>query len=541
MSSIHCHFASSRWQPGRLPDGRGHVCGRVWLDGRELSPDAALERLEPTGDVEAWRRRLGELNGFHALVRDAQDGLVAVVDRVRSIPLFYGIRGDACYLSDDADWVRQQVGEDRVDDEARADFELAGYVTGRDTLFRRVKQLRAGEALVVNTTEPGLSLSLERYYRFRHCAESGHDESSCLARLEEVLEAACDRLIATADGRQIVVPLSGGYDSRLIATLLARRQYPRMLAYAYGYRDNQEARVSREVAGALGLPWTFVEYSQQAWGRVAESEAYWRYQRWASGWNAIANMQDWLAVKSLTERGEVEPGSLFVPGHCCVTGFVPSSAFEARREDRQMPADALGEALRQRHFTLNASEEGEALFHDRVLPRLALDYPLDEALEPDEFIRQFVQFGWQERQAKFIVNSVRSFEFFGHDWWMPLYDRDFMALWQTVPYHWLECRAGYVSFVEALFAEVSGHQAPLGNAAHRSRQSLRARLSRLAAFRRGPGARVKRLAKRLLPGLARGNTLASTGRFPPETLERLRSQGYSHNGVAAQLFLERFC
>ncbi|MGR4068153.1 asparagine synthase-related protein [Billgrantia sp. C5P2] len=541
MSSIHCHFSSSRWQECELPDGRGHVCGSVWLDGQRLSPGSALKQLELADDIGAWRQHMGELNGFHALVRRTGNGMVAAVDRVRSIPLFYGMRGNECYLSDDADWVRQRTDETQVDDEATADFELAGYVTGRDTLFRRVKQLRAGEALIVGDSGQGLDLSLERYYRFDYHAVAERDDSRRLARLEEVLDAACDQLVKTANGRQIVVPLSGGYDSRLIATLLARCQYPRVLTYAYGYRDNHEAKVSREVARALGLPWTFIEYSQEAWSRVADSKEYWRYQRWSSGWNGIANMQDWLAVKLLTEQGKVEPGSLFVPGHCCVTGFVPPSVFEAKRAGQTMPPGELAEALRQRHFTLNASDEGDALFRERVLPRLALDYPLDEALEPDEFIRQFVLFGWQERQAKFIVNSVRSFEFFGHDWSMPLYDRDFMAFWQSVPNHWLESRSGYVSFVEELFAEVSGHQAPLGNAAQQSRQSLRARLSRLAAFRRGPGASVKRLAKRLMPGLARGNTLASTGRFPPEALERLRSQGYSHNGVAAQLFLERFC
>ncbi|MBW6391926.1 asparagine synthase-related protein [Billgrantia antri] len=541
MSSIHCHFSSSRWQMHELPDGRGHVCGSVWLDGQRLASEDALARLEPVEDHDIWQQRLAHLNGFYALVRQTTSGVVAAVDRVRSIPLFYGIQGNACYLSDDADWVRQRVGEVSVDDEAKADFELAGYVTGRDTLFRRVKQLRAGEALVVSDAESAVSLSLARYYRFQDHVMPTQDDGLGQARLEEGVEAACQRLVEAANGRQIVVPLSGGYDSRLIATLLARCRYPRVLTYAYGYRDNQEAKVSREVARALGLPWTFVEYSQQAWGRVADSEPYWRYQQWASGWNGIANMQDWLAVKQLTEQGLVEPGSLFAPGHCCVTGFVPPDVFEARRAGRLMPAGELGEALRQRHFMLNTSEEGEALFAERVLPRLAMDYPLDVPLEPDEFIRWFVQFGWQERQAKFIVNSVRCFEFFGHDWWMPLYDRDFMYVWQSLPLHWLEGRAGYVDFVETLFAEVSGHRAPLGNAAQQSRRSLRARLSRLAALRRGPGAHLKRMVARLLPGLAQGNTLASTGRFPPEALERLRSQGYSHNGVAAQLFLERFC
>ncbi|MCC5881194.1 MAG: hypothetical protein JJU25_00960 [Halomonas sp.] len=491
-------------------------------------------------DVHDWRKRMGDLNGFYAIVRHTDNAMVAAVDRIRSIPLFYGVHAGNVFLSDDADWVRQQVGEEHIDEEARAEFELAGYVTGSDTLFRRVKQLRAGEALFVNDTDLGLKLSLERYFSFQYYGMSDRDDSRRLIRLEEIVDEACEQMIRVANGRTIVVPLSGGYDSRLIATLLARREYPRVLTYAYGHRDNHEAKVSREVAYSLGLPWTFVEYSQQAWSGVADSEEYWNYQQWASGWNSIANMQDWLAVKLLTEQGKVEPGSLFVPGHCCVTGFLLSSVFEAKRSGRLMEVGELSEAIRQRHFSLNVSAEGQALFQQRVHSRLAQDYSLDEALDPDEFIRQFVLFGWQERQAKFIVNSVRCFEFYGHDWWMPLYDHDFMTFWQSVPRHWLEQRSGYVTFVENLFAEVSGHKAPLGNAAHQSRQSLRARLSRLDVFRRGPGMRMKRMLKRVMPGLAQGNTLASTGRFPADTFERLRSEGYSHNGVAAQMFLERF-
>ncbi|MCE9662469.1 asparagine synthase-related protein [Halomonas sp. M5N1S17] len=540
MSSIHCHFSSPRWTSCELADGQGHLCGTVWQDGQRLSVSGAAKLADPSDGIGAWRERLSTLNGFHALVRRDEKGLVAMVDRIRSIPIFYGMASGALYLSDDADWVRSRLGQERMSQEARADFQLAGYVTGRDTLFQGVKQLRAGEALVVHDSDTGLVLDLERYYLFQYRGASEGDEARRQAHLEALVEQAFRRLIDVANGRQIVVPLSGGYDSRLVATMLARLGYPRVLTYAYGHRGNPEAAMSRQVAESLELPWTFVEYSQAAWREAAAGDDYWHYQQWASGWSSITNMQDWLAVKLLTERGDVEPGAVFVPGHCCVTGFLPPPVFEARREGRTLAAGDLGMALRKRHFALHEGADGEARFQAHVLPRLAETYPVDEALDPDEFIRQFILFGWQERQAKFIVNTVRSFEFFGHDWWMPLYDGDFMAFWQQAPGHWLEDRSGYVTFVERLFAEVSGRHAPLGNAAEKSRQSLRARLLRMTAFRQGPGATLKRVAKRLAPGLSKGNTAASTGRFPPETFERLKARGYTHNGIAAQLFLERF-
>jgi len=40
---------------------------------------------------------------------------------------------------------------------------------------------------------------------------------------------------------------------------------------------------------------------------------------------------------------------------------------------------------------------------------------------------------WQERQAKFIVNSVRVYEFWGYEWRIPLWDNQLMDFFSGVP------------------------------------------------------------------------------------------------------------
>jgi len=37
-----------------------------------------------------------------------------------------------------------------------------------------------------------------------------------------------------------------------------------------------------------------------------------------------------------------------------------------------------------------------------------------------------------ERTAKFIVNSVRTYEFFGYDWWLPFADYEYFRFWETI-------------------------------------------------------------------------------------------------------------
>jgi hypothetical protein len=40
---------------------------------------------------------------------------------------------------------------------------------------------------------------------------------------------------------------------------------------------------------------------------------------------------------------------------------------------------------------------------------------------------------YNNRQAKLIVNSVRVYEFWGYQWWLPLEDRELMDLWCSLP------------------------------------------------------------------------------------------------------------
>lgn len=38
-----------------------------------------------------------------------------------------------------------------------------------------------------------------------------------------------------------------------------------------------------------------------------------------------------------------------------------------------------------------------------------------------------------ERVSKFIINSVRAYEFFGYEWWTPYWDNEFVRFWYNVP------------------------------------------------------------------------------------------------------------
>jgi asparagine synthase (glutamine-hydrolysing) len=264
------HLSGPGWTEAAPSEGiRCGLKGQVYLDGTPIGVDDLARHLSSApSSPQSLTASLTRLNGFYAWVTQADQELRAGVDHVRSRHLFYGQAEGRFFLADDAEWVRQQVGDREMDTIAREEFQLAGCVTGADTLFPHVKQLQAGEYLVATAGEGGvIRVETQRYYRFLHTEPESYDDTALGAELDRVAVASVRPLMDYAGGRQIVVPLSGGYDSRLIVTLLKRLGYDNILAFIYGVPGNKEPAYSQRVAEALGLRWHIARPSGERHGR----------------------------------------------------------------------------------------------------------------------------------------------------------------------------------------------------------------------------------------------------------------------------------
>lgn len=491
---------------------------------------------EEAAGAPEWEHALAMLNGFFAVVRSSATKVVAAVDRVRSIPLFYGESQSEAFIGDSAEWVRQRLGDAGIEPAALSEFRLAGYVTGRDTLYRGVRQLQAGEMLIADPAAAGPAIATHRYYRFLHTEPGAAEEKTLRMELEQAALSAMRRLIDYAGGRQIVVPLSGGYDSRLIATLLRRLGYDNMLAFSYGVRGNKESVYSRQVAAALGLRWHFIEYGRDQWRGAWNTDERRQYMKWAFGGVSLPHIQDWAAVRALRDGRMIDEDSVFVPGHTgdfLSGGHIPDEAFGAG----VFNADMLARRILNKHYWRSTGSAGPRpafdTWSERIIERAEAGAMRDGA----DFANAFEKWEWQERQAKFIVNAVRVYEFFGYDWWLPLWDAQFVALWQRVPLELRRKRRWYLDYVSSEYtARVGLHpQRHLDNATDVGlvEGSVRSMLGWLPGRIRD---RLKLVSHRLLPRRVAHAYMFS--HLPEYEIRRLRSAGYRADGMVVQEFLK---
>lgn len=522
------------WRSSPRDGGAVHFRGAAFHQGAQIEVTGVLARLLASAQTKSQLEcALGTLNGFYAWVEQSTDRLRAAVDHVRSIPLFYGQRENSFYLSDDAEWVREQVGDTEMDPAARNEFLLSGYVTGSETLFPNVKQLQAGEWLDVTSNDGTLSVSTSRFYRFLHDEPEHVDAAELQERLSIVTAHAIDRLVRYANGRQILLPLSGGYDSRLIAAMLKERDYRNVVCFTYGVSGNKEAAYSKSVADALGFRWEFVEYTNELWRREWALPEAVDYRMQASNQCSLPHVQDWLAIKQLRDRGIVETSAVVVPGHSgdFVAGsHIPEYVFQKN----SFSDEELFDAIINRHLS-NApistmGSNGREAVALRIRERISLAHDGSAV----SFANLYELWDWQERQAKYIVNSVRVYDQFDLDWWMPLWDVEFVDFWQGVPLELRRGRAWYIDWVQGVYARVAGaSHATLTNAGDRGLV-----ISFLIA-----------LAKKFLRpwiGLMRGlrssfgwrHPLAFESLVDPHELKVYYSKGYNILGVYADLFIK---
>ncbi|MFA5598324.1 MAG: asparagine synthase-related protein [Pusillimonas sp.] len=419
--------------------------------------------MESNPDPDNLFEQIKDFTGFFSIIYCKNNALFACVDRIRSHPLFYAVANDCFYISDKADWVRIKVGETEMNSLARDEFQLTGYVTGQYTLYENVKQLQAGEALILLND----SLELKRYYTFEHSEPKTYNESELSDKFYEICRFAISRLVKYANGRQIVIPLSGGFDSRLIAVMLKENGYNNVLCFTYGLKGNKEAKYSKIVADSLGFKWHFVEYTKENWNKAWETQERIDYQLYSSNLTSLSHLQDWLAVKEMKEDGVLESNAVFSPGHTgdMISGsHIPKFIFE--KPDQVYDLKDFVNNIIQKHYSLAPLKEVNT-------SKNVFEWSVSNSIRKTSLINAEVlaneleKWNWQERQAKFICNSVRVYEFFRYDWWLPMWDQPFVTFFENLPLK-LRNHTWYKERVNELFKKYSSEKKQLTNASQRN-------------------------------------------------------------------------
>ncbi len=417
----------SRWK--RI-DGSNWVVS--YLGSDEIAADllALLVASDSEGLVARLKAFLSDQPTEWSAVAISESHIFAVTDKIRSYPLFYTQDSDCLTVSNNARLLPSGESPSSGSSHLALEFAMAGYVTGRDTLSSRIRQLQAGEFLLFCL--PTGKFDVVRYYRYVPQPDSSDSKIDWHAELEDATEKVFNRLISKAEGRTILVPLSGGLDSRLIVCMLRRLKYENVRTFSYGLSGNYEAKIAKSVASKLGYPWEYVstthaEFRDFFWSE--ERKAFWQA---TDGLCTVPTMQDTHALYKLKQSGKIDD-VLLVNGQ---TGdFISGGHVPPALCSLGATTDDLVAAIISKHYGLQKNlltPENIADMEGRV--RDSLKDIQDSLDAPPELPACYESWEWQERQCKYVISWQRGYDWLGLDWSLPFWDADYLAFWSRVPF-----------------------------------------------------------------------------------------------------------
>jgi len=452
-----------------------HVCGNrrrgepvVYARGYASVGDKSLENESlarhmqqvAARGAEALRGEIPQLNGGWGLVATLPTGeTFAAADRLRTVPLFFYPGQQGLAVASSAGELARIYSRPMSAPE-QLKFLMFGYVSGADTLYDGVFQVQPGE-IVEYRPDHATRFTATRYYRLYPTATVAvESRDELLDSLADVLLRMFERFRDGYRGEQVAVPLSGGLDSRLVVGMLKRLGIENCFCYTYGDESQEEVRLSRQVAGALGFRWRCLPQTGDVWKRFGLTSTYRNYAPYGSKGVSAPHAQDFAAVMQLASVGFEGSETIFFPGHSA--DMNAGSHIPPDYPDLAAGSLSVTDEIVRHHASptwhvplrmLRSSSKS------KILAQLQRESAAPASAATSDPLACCEMWNAENRQSKYIINSVRIYEFFGARW-RTLWDYEFMDFYLRVP---TELRYGERLYLDCLRERIFVDElAPLG-------------------------------------------------------------------------------
>lgn len=386
--------------------------GNVLYEGSLLLKYCIDSILSPERD-----RLLRLLNGSFLVVAVIDGDVYLISDKMRGFPLFYCYDNGIFHVFDSEEELVDNISYPRLCIDNIPYFLSCGYLYGGETLIENC--FLVPPASLVSFSKGKLSVVRYDSRRFTKKLADNNYNDNCYS----IVSRMAERLKAFARGRQIVIPLSGGYDSRLLACMCRIFGLDNVVCYTYGADDSNEVRVAGKVCESLNLKLYKIGISKEKWDNIFSTDIVKKYLAYGGNLNAVAHLQDFFAIYELNKNNLVESNAIFVPGHS--GDLLGGSHFLSETNSSNLVKKTF-----DKYFIVNVLNRKDERKVKAELGSQLLGYSDLKTVE--DCYESVYQWNIDCRQPNYIINSVRAYEFFGYSWFLPLWDDEFTQFWSSI-------------------------------------------------------------------------------------------------------------
>lgn len=418
----------------------GDVCYRCGFGLASFNGLNYGEQSEGELDITVLGNELREINGNFCLIIKKKNSVYLCSDRTQSFPVLYYLEGNDIIVSDSVSYIQSKKNL-KLREQSLKEIVSMGVAIGDKTLYENLFVVEAAQIVKIDL----ISGKIDKYNYFQHKHGEYYDENyiELSEKLDRVLYNMFKHIKDNIKDRLIIVPLSGGYDSRLVVTSLKKLNIKNVLCVSYGTYINKEVKVARKLARSLGYRWIYVKQTKQEIEKLANNTAFWDCMKEISSASAIPYLQN-FAIYKLKEEGKIPSDAVVMTGNSgdVLEGDQMPECFEQKR---YYARDELLNAILNKHFRL-AGPRGAS---DRNVKESIVELYLDKQQYDYEEVNDIYElFNWRERQSQFLFNDGLFYsDFCGLEWYFPLWDIEFVDFWLHIPMELRYKRTFYYYYV----------------------------------------------------------------------------------------------
>ncbi len=430
---------------------QGNVTFKGYLhdeNGRFRGGQEAVSLFGEVDDEESLTNVLKRIDVAYTVIIRLKQALLIGTDPMGLFPLLYANIDGEWVVSDSSEQVLSKKKNWEFNEGSLPEFHAAGFVLGRETLIRDVFRTQAGEVLLLKGSEA--KNFCYHYYLPERFVDDPRE--GLKSRLQKVLANVSGRLLASLGGKTAIVPLSGGYDSRLIACMLKNAGYAKVICLTYG-RPNTESELSQKVANILGYKWIFVNYRDIYIKDFHKESTFRAYADFAGMLGSMPYLQEYFAVMHLKKHGLIPDDSVFLPGHTgdYIAGSYTEKTIRTKTSRKENPKELVN-----KYFLFLQLEKEQKKQIEKRLKQWFAGYDPPRAVTSSKYDIYTEDWDLKEKFSKFIFNSAKVFPFFGYQYRLPLWDAEFRAFFRELPFQYKSNKTLYDQVIAETYFKPMG-------------------------------------------------------------------------------------
>lgn len=387
-------------------------------------------------DFNTFQELVSKLSGSFSIIIKTENSYFLYSDISRFFPVFYSVRQGVCRVSDSP----EILSDRNISTKGLKQILKFGYTLFDNTIWQSVKQVEPGFAIALSNSGIDKKM-IFRYDVIRYDKVSKRKVKEIISK--ELISVG-KKYTASLNNRQVILPLSGGLDSRYIAAFLKQNNYTNVICFTYADEYNREVQKSESVAQALGFDWHFIK-NTDALPIAIDDPNFKDYYNFGARGVSFFHMHEYFAINQLKEMNLVNDNAIVL------SGYAGDLIAGSQIIKSALPWSSKA-TIQRAIFGLNFQGINKSAY-------TFLDFKKDHSVFFNSFpvkskaISIFEHWFIQEKVSKGIFNAGFLYSFFGFEVRFPFWDANLMDAFRKIPIRYRVNESMYYKVLKEVFFE----------------------------------------------------------------------------------------